>query len=190
MERLPERRNPRAKSFDYNTPGYYFITICTAFRNQDILSRLTYDPVVGAASLGGPPAGTINLADTEAPLVILTPLGEMVKQHIEKINTLYPNTRVDIYTIMPDHIHMIIQLLEPTIGPPREAAPTTTPDLVRIINSFKGITARKAGIHLWQRSFYDHVIRSEEDLYNARNYILGNASKYYSIHIEGLDTHA
>ncbi len=189
-ERFPKRKNPRAKSFDYTTPGFYFITICAAVRDQNLFCRLTYNPTVGAASLGGPPEGTLNFAATEPPTVVLTPLGEMVRQHIENINTLYPNTRVDTYTIMPDHVHMIIQLIDLALGPPREAAPTTAPDIIRIINSFKGITARKAGTHLWQRSFYDHIIRSDEDLYNTRNYILGNASKYYLNHTEGLDTHA
>ncbi len=83
-ERFPKRKNPRAKSFDYTTPGFYFITICAAVRNKDLFSRLTYDPAVGAVSLGGPPAGTRDFAATEPPAVILTPLGEMVKQHIGK----------------------------------------------------------------------------------------------------------
>ncbi len=154
-------------------------------------------PPVGAATPGGPPAG--------APVAILTPLGSMIREHIEKINTLYGNARVDAYAIMPDHVHLIIQILDPAGGPPREAggppgvaAPTAAAasattkgaNVIKILDSLKGITSHKAGRSIWQRSFYDHVIRTDADLYNARRYVKYNASKHLLNQEEGHDTHA
>ncbi len=194
-----ERKNPRLKNYDYGTPGYYFVTINTQKRNTDILSHIILAPpsqnahlqnnAVRAAAHGGPLAPALGDASIEPPIVILTPIGEMVRKYIENINFVYENARIDMYTIMPDHVHIIIQITEPSSsGPPWAAARTA--DLVKMMDSFKALTTKNAGFALWHRGYYEHIIRNEEDLYNTRNYIICNASKHYMKYCKGLDTHA
>ncbi len=194
-----ERKKPRLKDYDYGTPGYYYVTINTQERNADILSHIIPVPpfknaylqnnAVRAAAHGGPPAPGYGDASIEPPIVVLTPIGEMVRKYIENINFVYENARIDVYTIMPDHVHMIIQITEPGVGGPPWAAARTA-DLVKMIDSFKTLTAKKAGFTLWHRGYYEHIIRNDEDLYNTRNYITCNASKHYMKYCKGLDTHA
>lgn len=71
------------------------------------------------------------------------------------------------YCLMPDHLHL-------ALSPAEEG-----PDVIETIRRLKGITTRKAWQHglsgtLWQRSFYDHVARREEDVYKICEYIVNN----------------
>ena len=88
---LPKRKNIRLKSYSYNQPGAYFITICIKDRKA-ILSEIN----VGATT--GRPQG-----------IRLTKFGEIVKKAIEDIPKHYPAITVDNYVIMPDHVHFLLQ---------------------------------------------------------------------------------
>ena len=195
---FPKRKNPRARKFDYRTPGFYFITINAIERGTDLFGSLTVDPENGEndAVRAGHRAGPC--------FVTLTPIGEIIEHCIEEIDGHYANARVDIYAIMPDHVHMILQLYSVENGPAR--CPALTADLktepntrkgmekgasvIDIMGAFKALAAMKAGRHIWQRSFFDHYIRNDTDLYNARRYVAYNASKHFLNQEEGHDTHA
>ena len=125
------------------------------------------------------------------PLVKLTPIGEMVKQSIKYINDYYNDISVEKYTIMPNHIHLIIT--KQTGGHKFSAAAsvgafasqrcppdTRTPPLqvYDIIGRFKSFTDSKYNGTLWQRSFHDHIIRSENDYLKIWNYIDTNPQKW------------
>ena len=159
MER-PQRKRLRLESYDYSQPGSYFITICTMERNQEVL--FSFEPAVGAI---------IN----RPPRISLTPLGRIVDATIRAIPDHYPGISVDQYIIMPDHVHLILALRH--IGPDGRQIAAPTP-LSNVIQQMKRITSKQAGISLWQKGFYDHVIRNDEDLANVRQYIRNNPLKW------------
>lgn len=98
---------------------------------------------------------------------------------------------IENYIIMPNHIHVLLLIDtygSPAIenenglprssenGLPRSSAPTTVSN---VISAFKHLTNKQVGFNLWQRSFYDHIIRNETDFQNTWNYIEYNALKEY-----------
>ena len=78
------------------------------------------------------------------------------------------NTKINEYIIMPDHIHIVIQI----VGGQRR------PPLHKIIQQFKSITTNKCfkfGYNkIWQRNYYEHVIRNDKELFEIKNYIKTN----------------
>ena len=154
---LPRRRDIRLKEYDYSQPGYYFVTICTAVRHQDILSVIS--PAVGAI-INRPPAE-----------VSLTALGQLARQAILEIPNRYPGILVDTYCIMPDHVHLILAVQNTESDGRQIAAPTS---ISTVIQQLKRAVSRAAGQSIWQKSFYDHIIRNDADLAEARQYLANN----------------
>ena len=154
MSNLPKRTHPRLKNFDYSKNGYYFVTICTA-DHKEILSTVT----VGR-----------GLAPAE---VILSPIGKIAEEQLLRLSLLHPLVKVEKYVIMPNHIHILLFIDGFSAG----ASPR--PTLSDIICSFKSLTTRNCKVFLpstklWQTSFYDHIIRNEEDYKIHYRYIEDN----------------
>ena len=89
-----------------------------------------------------------------------------------------------MYVIMPDHIHLLLKIN------PKCAEQSPAPTVSDIICTFKSLTTKNAnkndnciGRKIWQRSYYDHIIRNENDYINATKYILGNPSKWAMRHM-------
>ena len=97
----------------------------------------------------------------------------MVKQVIYDIPRHYPAITVDHAVVMPNHIHLLLQINTDIDGRPM-AAPTIS----TVINQTKGIISKKAGFSVWQKGFYDHVIRNDNDYRDIWNYIEGNPGKW------------
>ena len=76
---------------------------------------------------------------------------------------------------MPDHVHLILSFRH--IGPDGRQIAAPTP-LSKVIQQMKRIASKQAGVPLWQKGFYDHVIRNDVDLANDRQYILNNPLKW------------
>ena len=156
----PQRKCLRLEAYDYSQPGYYFITVCTRERKQEVLCSI--EPAVGAI---------IN----RPPRISLTPLGRIVNETIRAIPDHYPGILVDQFIIMPDHVHLILSFRN--IGPDGRQIAAPTP-LSKIIQQMKRIASKQAGVPLWQKGFYDHVIRNDVDLANVRQYIRNNPLKW------------
>ncbi len=187
MDKDPARENPRLKEYDYGTPGYYFVTQCTNIRNEDVLSHVIEKPSVGADDLIGPNAPDEFMRLLDAATLQLTPAGMIVRYFIEGIEKAYLNVTVDSYVIMPDHIHMILQIRDPGDGPMRSSAPTA--NLVQIMRALKSLSVKRIGAPIWQRSFYDRIIRTHEELNAYRAYLEQNPARWIVKHPKG-DTHA
>ncbi|MBR2387169.1 MAG: transposase [Clostridia bacterium] len=172
---LPQRKPTRLKNFDYNKIGAYFITICTENRRQ-ILSRIektkfAFGEMVVDCTVGE------GLAPPEY-LVKLRPCGEVVKEQLLALESRYKNVTVEDYVIMPNHIHAIIFLHEEAGG----ASPS--PTLIDVVSAFKSLTSRICkrccGIEkIFQRSFYDHIIRDREDYEEHLRYIHENPMRWF-----------
>ncbi|MCL2644731.1 MAG: transposase [Betaproteobacteria bacterium] len=156
MKELPKRKPNRLQNYDYSRNGAYFVTVCTKDRHETMGTV-----VVGDAALG-------------VPFVKLSEYGKVVREFIENIPNANPAVFVPKYVIMPNHIHMILIVeLENTDGTPRAASPTKAL-IPKIINTLKGLSSKKAGFSLWQRSFHDHIIRNETDCRYIAEYIENN----------------
>lgn len=148
-----EKRKPlRLKKWDYSQAGAYFITICTQGKRQ-LLGK-----VVGADVLIG-------------PCVAFSPYGRIVDNVLSKMPT------VDKYVVMPNHIHVIFVIPHRQVmpgGPMGTSAPTV-PGLVRYL---KRSVTQEIKENLWQRSYYDHIIRDEADYLRIWKYIDTNPAKW------------
>ena len=133
------RKNIRLKEYDYTKKGHYFVTICT----KDMKYQF----------------GTIS-----DNVMCLNKNGLTIKQIIENYNLTHENIKNDYYQIMPNHIHIIIELktdLEKSIS--------------NIVSNFKSKCTRELKIkNLWQRNFYERVVRNQTEYDNIVKYINEN----------------
>jgi len=151
------RKKLRLWEYDYSQNGAYFVTVCSKNR-ANIFSHIS----VGA----GHPAG---------PYVQLSYIGEIVDKYIKSLPNSYPDMYIDACVVMPNHIHLLVRIDKPQ-GPAGCPAPTAT--LSKAISALKSLSSREAGISLWQRSFYDHIIRDEQDYLTRWNYIDTNPARW------------
>ena len=159
--RLPKRKPTRLKEFDYNSVGVYFITICTENRRQ-ILSR-----IVGGDVLDAPQK------------VELLQYGRIAEKYIHQLNDFYQNIAVDAFVIMPNHIHIMVFV--PENGASRTSPPTTRQHsaISRFVSTFKRFCNKEYGENIWQRYYYDHIIRDREDYEKHIKYIYENPIRWY-----------
>ena len=148
---LPKWKPTRLPEFDYSTPGAYFITICTKDRKN-----LFWEDV--GASIARPQ---------------LTPWGEIADKAISQIPKYYPAISVDHYVIMPNHIHLLLQINTDTDGRPMVA-----PTISIVVQQLKGVITKQIGQSVWQKLFHDHVIRGDADYLKIWEYIDNNPAKW------------
>ena len=151
---LPRRKNIRLKDYNYRQNGAYFITICA----KDRLNL--FGEIVGAAL--APPDNTSKICLTEC--------GKNVKTHIESLHKHYDEIFIDKYIIMPNHIHMIIVI--------NTGGASAAPTLGNLVRGFKAGASRECGFSLWQRSYYDYIIRNEDDYLRIWKYIDENPANW------------
>ena len=147
---LSKRKQNRLTEYDYSTPNAYFITICTENRENLFWTD------VGAI---------IDRPDN----VPLTNVGVIVRKSIEEIPKRYPAITVDHAVIMPNHIHLLLQIHTDADGRSMIA-----PTIATVVRLMKGTVSRQAGFAVWQKGFYDHVIRNDMDYRQVWDYIEGN----------------
>ncbi|HEX5497605.1 MAG TPA: transposase, partial [Thermomicrobiales bacterium] len=160
------RRSIRIAGFDYGRPGAYFITICAQDRQ----------PIFGAVSDGR---------------VALSPLGEIAERCWTAIPAHAPAADLDAFVVMPNHFHgiLFIDRQEQPDGddaPGREAfAAPRAGTLPTIVRSFKAAVSREArqagvdaGAAVWQRNYFERVIRNEQELARFRAYIEANPARW------------
>ena len=152
-EERPVRKHNRLIQYDYSQNGAYFITICTENR-KCILSR-------GVGATIGRPA-----------YARLTHNGVIVENAIHGIDTHYESVRVDKYVIMPNHIHLLL-----SIGC-ANGRPMVAPTISRVIQQMKGIATKQIGYNIWQKSFHDHIIRTDSDYEMIWEYIDTNPARW------------
>ena len=154
MNDLPNRKPIRIENYDYSTPGAYFITLCTANREKIFWNRV----------------GADIIRPQNVPLSVA---GQIAEQGILQIAEHYENVIVDKYCIMPDHIHLILRI-ESEIDGRMISAPTVS----TAVGSMKRWVSRQIGRPIWQKSFYDHGIRNQQDYDEIWQYIENNPLKY------------
>lgn len=164
------RRSIRLPDYNYASEGAYFVTIC-AFRKQHIFGELSDDNV------------------------LLNEFGEIVNEEWIKTPQIRPEVALDSFVIMPNHFHAILWILKTNddkrgaqpCAPTDESAGLARParSLGAIIAGFKSsVTIRinsireTLGSPVWQRNYYEHIIRNEQSLNKLRQYILSNPARW------------
>jgi REP element-mobilizing transposase RayT len=171
--KIHHRRSIRLCGYDYSSPGAYSVTICT----QDRLCLL---------------------GDVVKGQMVKNAAGELVHWLWWHLASDCPSLDLDAFQVMPNHIHgiLVIRRGEPGVRPQglgdhkdRPYARGTMPGSVgRIVQGFKSQTTdayingvrergwRRFPGKLWQRDYYEHVVRNEGELNRIREYILTNPS--------------
>lgn len=160
---IHHRKSVRLKGYDYSRDGVYFVTICS-YDKECIFSIVKNHHV------------------------ILTEEGRIVLSELEKASKIRKEIKIDSYVIMPNHIHVIIFIVGangnlPVISnkkrvnchSPLQMRPRS---LSTFMVGFKSSVSRKLGYSIWQRNYYDHIIRNEHELNTYRKYIQDNPSKW------------
>ena len=161
---LPDRKRLRLKNYDYSSNGAYFITICTK-------NRTTLFSIVGADPISALPASSLSSAVVENAFL------ETVAR--------YDGVEAPVYVLMPNHFHAIITFSRAD----KESAPTSLSAFVRDFKRHS--TSAYADLvkqgrlppfdgQLWQRSYYDHIIRNRDDYLAIAKYIHENPSNWSS----------
>ncbi len=162
---FPSRRSIRLKGFDYSQAGLYFITICT--HNRSCLFGEIQD-------------GAMRLNDT----------GRIVSECWLEIPRHFPGVQLDAFVVMPNHIHCVVVIL-PQVGHAISGqhaaaigeafAKPVAGSLATIVRSFKAEVTRRvramqgpAAQQVWQRSYYERVIRTGKEFREVTQYIAEN----------------
>ncbi len=167
MDRFPQRKQIRLVGYDYTASGGYFITICTHQR------RLLFGEIVSGA-------------------MHLSPLGDLVQQAWSEAPQHRPYIRLDAFVVMPNHVHGIVFLEDHSRAQhaaenrAQHAAPLQAGSLGALVRAFKSAVSRRAGLELglretiWQRNYYEHIIRSENEYIRIVDYIRANPARWMS----------
>jgi putative transposase len=162
---LPQRKNPRLKDYDYTQCGMYFVTICTHKRAH----RFGY---------------------IENQEMHLNETGEIAAASWSEIPAHYPQVELDVFVVMPNHVHGIIVITDMVESPDTTdgiyAVPTVAETgkkrvtLGTIIGTYKAAVTRAVNSQssqskiLWQERYHDHIIRNEAALNHIRQYVHHN----------------
>ena len=160
------RRSIRLGDYDYSQAGAYYVTI-------DVQNR---------QCLFG------NIVDNE---MMLNEAGKMIDEQWNALPQRFPNIELDVYVIMPNHFHGIIVIVGASLVDAHPAVvQIPNPTLGDIVGAFKSITTNEYinGVttnnwprfhkRLWQRNYYEHVIRDEANLNRIRDYIQSNPANW------------
>lgn len=152
----PQRMPTRLEHYDYSQDGAYFLTLCVQDR-KPLLSRI--------------PVGE-GLAPPEP---ILLPFGKIAQKQLLNLRTRYPMLTIDKFVIMPNHIHILLHIHAGGASP--------SPTVSDIVCAYKSLTVRECKKvqpieQLFQRSYYDHIIRDAYDYQTKWQYIDENPVKW------------
>ncbi len=181
MDARPKRRSIRLRGYDYSRAGAYFVSICT--KDRECL-----------------------FGDVENQEMALNDAGRMVDKWYVELEKKFKDIRCDEFIIMPNHFHAIIQNIGPvTVGADLCVCPVVCPDdhrhgrpsgehigspLHRVIQWFKTMTTNEyiRGVkqygwvpfpgRLWQRNYYEHILRNENEMSRIREYIRNNPAQW------------
>ena len=178
---IHHRKSIRLKGYDYSQAGLYFITICC----QDRIWRF----------------GEIVAVENSQPKMILNDAGIIANDCWLEIPKHFPNVKLHEHIVMPNHVHGIIELsgdderaqnIESrqddgrvqNIEPQNKFQKVIPGSIGSIIRGYKigvtiGVKNIFPGEKLWQRNFYEHIIRNEKAYQTISNYIVNNPAKWY-----------
>ncbi len=160
----PHRRSIRLKGFDYSSPAAYYVTICTR-EKQCLFGEIIRDQMR------------------------MNEYGRKIHEEWWRSEKVRPGIKLDAWVVMPNHVHGVVMMLEPApvgahVGAPLQRRPRS---LSSFVAQFKASAARRInalrgtpGATIWQRNYYEHIVRSEDELNRIREYITTNPLRWAS----------
>ncbi|MFA4826921.1 MAG: transposase [Candidatus Shapirobacteria bacterium] len=163
----------RLNNWDYSTPGLYYVTICTLNHNK-------------------------FFGKIENGKIVLSAKGQIAKEELLKTEVIRPNIKIDSWVIMPNHIHLIVQIKKVNkniqiscrdvaryVSTENKQMSTISPkpnSLSSIIRSFKSAVTKQCReqhfFFAWQSRFYDHIIHDESEYCKIKQYIVNNPNNW------------
>ena len=162
---IHHRRSIRLKGYDYSLPGAYFITLCTQNREN---------------FFGYIEEGILHLNDA----------GEMVQKWYAEVAHKFANVTCDEMVVMPNHFHCIWQITtqEEGVNIPAVVQWFKTMTTNEYIRGVKGQGWQPFDKRLWQRDYYEHIIRNQQAYEHIRNYIRTNPERWESDQLRGTES--
>jgi putative transposase len=157
----------RLAGCDYSRMGPYFVTICSHEKK-----------CIFASAVGD--------------VVALTQVGLAVRETWLGLHDRFPTLSIDEFIIMPNHLHGLLAFVGAGFTPPgvgtnpmSASKEVRKPSLSEVVCAFKSLSTRTARLNgyrgkLWQRGFYEHIVRDSEDMGNVQRYIVENPSRWAS----------
>ena len=148
------RRSIRLKGYDYSRPGAYFLTICTHNR----------DPMFG------------QIADGE---MVLNRYGRIVLSDWRKLPDYHPYIELGAFVVMPNHVHGIVMVKDTNLEAVKRRSVS---DIMRGFKTFSSQRinrVRGATGPVWQRDYWEHVIRNQEVFKRIHDYITTNPLRWH-----------
>jgi len=158
---IHHRRSIRFRDYDYSNAGAYFVTICT-FQRECLFGEVQ----------GG------NFVSNEA--------GEIVTDIWMDLTKRFSSLSLDEFVVMPNHFHGILLFADAfgSCATSKPGAASGAPTLGTVLRAFKSLSAiavnktiGRQGVSLWQRNYYERVIRDEQELDVLRQYVAANPSQ-------------
>lgn len=167
MSNKKSRRSIRYKNHDYSAGGSYFITICSINR-EHIFGEIIDERIH------------------------LSYLGSIIEKEWLNIPSRFASVELNTFQIMPNHLHAIIHINKNRIQDDKAALKFSKHTLLgNIIGSFKSLVfqtfykylkdndlIQKQSAKIWQRNYWEHIIRFENELYKCQQYIVSNPEKW------------
>ncbi len=167
---IKSRRSLRLNGYDYRQNGAYIVTVC-AYRHANLFGSI------------------------EDGVMTPNAIGRIIAEEWQRTAELRPYVGLDVFVVMPNHLHGIIAMFDDEQRPTRRVAPAASNSgqsktlqarsLGAIVGRFKGKVSRRAhnmpgnrSLMVWQRNYYEHIIRSEKSLQAIREYIAMNPSRW------------
>ena len=164
------RRSLRLSGYDYSQNGIYYVTVC-AYRHANLFGAI------------------------DARAMIPNAIGRIIDEEWQRTAKLGPNVGLDVFVVMPNHIHGIIAIVgedrctnqrsAPAESVIRKTGKLQAGSLGAIVGRFKGSVTKRVremskrrDFPVWQRNYFDHVVRNEKSLQAIREYILMNPARW------------
>ncbi len=174
FEQTYHRRSVRLEGYDYSQAGVYFVTVCT--QNRECLFGDVIDDKM-----------TLNVS------------GKIAAECLNEISEHFSNVELDEFAVMPNHIHAILVIVDDDRrGTARRGTACRAPTNIEqfgkpvsgsiptIIRSHKSAVTKRMnhvrgtrGAPIWQRNYYEHIVRNEEELQRICEYITSNPARWF-----------
>ena len=171
------RRSVRLRGWDYGRPGAYFVTVCTAQRQH------LFGEVVAAK-------------------MQLSACGRLVDVVWRRNVARMPHVDLDAFQVMPNHIHPILRIgdreeaeSDRATRPAGRSLGPASGELGAIVGNLKAVCTRRInrmlqlqGASVWQRSYWEHIIRDADEFARIRDYVLTNPAHWAEDRLYALDS--
>ena len=162
---LPRRKSIRVRGYDYSQPGAYFVTVCVHERQ-------------------------CLFGEIRSGIMGMNPYGCVAAECWDEIPKHFPNVQLNVMVVTPNHVHGVLFLTDgrstacraPTAEKFGGPVPTSLPTVIR---SFKSAATKRIneirgmpGHPVWQRNYFEHVVRDDQSLHRIREYMVTNPQRW------------